>query len=259
MKNIIILENKVYVRQCIVNSINIPGVNVIEASNAKDLFNEVHNVGIRIDLILIGISLGVDDGFKIMEKLRGECSNIPVIILSSDKKRSTIIKGVMSGAADYILMPCTDDVLMEKITKHLNLDTEENIHQKDLTINFRTYLAGELRKAEKGHYSISILMTLLESDNNIGFEEADKIFIELKKLFWETDLFIRFGLKSFVGVFPFSDEEKVLIIDKKIKDFYINSELGKKYVINLENVFVTFPNDGTTVEELIEKLQSKRV
>jgi CheY-like chemotaxis protein len=152
----------------------------------------------------LGISLGVEDGFAIMEKLRVEGSNIPVIILSSDKKRSTIIKGVMSGAADYILM------------------------------------------------------TLLESDHNIGFEEADKIFIELKKLFWETDLFIRFGLKSFVGVFPFADEEQVLIIDKKIKNFYINSELGKKYSINLENVFVTFPRDGTTVEELIKKLQSKR-
>jgi len=258
MKNIIILENKAYVRQYIINSINVSGINLIEASNSIEFFNELHNAGNKIDLILMGISSGMEDGFEIMKKLRGKGINTPVIILSSDKKRDTIIKGIMNGAADYILMPSTDEVLIEKVRKHLSLDTEENIHQKDLTINFRTYLSGELRKAEKGKYSISMLMTSLESEHNIEFEEADIIFKELKELFWETDLFIRFGLKSFVGVFPFADEEQVSIIDKKIKDFYTNSALGKNYSINLENVFVTFPKDGTKVDELIEKLQSKR-
>ena len=258
MKNIIILESKVYVRQYVINSINFSGINLIETSNSIEFFNEIHNADGKIDLILMGISLGMEDGFEIMKKLKERGINTPVIILSSDKKRNTIIKGVMSGAVDYILMPCTEEVLMDKITKHLDLHTEEDIQQKDLNIDFRTYLAGELRKAEKGSYSLSIVMTLLEADHNIEIEDADLIFIELKKLFWETDLFIRFGLKSFVGVFPFADEEQVLIIDKKIKDFYINSDLGKKYSVNLENVFVTYPKDGANVEELIEKLESKR-
>ena len=77
MKNIILLESKAYVRQYIINSINVLGINLIEASNSIEFFNELHNAENKIDLILMGISSGMEDGFEILKKLRGKGINTP--------------------------------------------------------------------------------------------------------------------------------------------------------------------------------------
>lgn len=259
MRNIVVLENKSYVRHNIIRVLNSLDINLIEVSNSIELFNELYKLNNDVDLILMGTNLGTENAFEIMDKLRKKDINIPTILLSADKKRSTIIRGVMAGAVDYIIIPCSDDILISRIEKHLNLEKEENIEEKSLNINFKDYLTGELRKAAKGKYPVSILMLLLDSDNkDIGFDDLNIIYKELKNLFWETDLFTKLGSKSFIGVFPFANQKNVSVIKDKINDLFIESKISKEYSLKLENASVTYPVDGSNIDELIEKLLNNR-
>lgn len=259
MANIIVLENKSYVRQGIIKGLNSLDINIIEVSNYIELFNELYKSKHNVDLILMGTNLGAENAFEIMDKLRKKDINIPTILLSADKKRSTIIRGIMAGAVDYILIPCSDELLISRIEKHLNLEKEENIEAKSLNINFKDYLTGELRKAAKGKYPVSILMILLDSDNkDIAFDDLNIIYKELKNLFWETDLFIKFGLKSFIGVFPFADQKNVSVIKEKINNLFVELKISKEYSLKVESTSVTYPVDGSNMDELIEKLLNNR-
>ncbi|MCY6369255.1 response regulator [Clostridium ganghwense] len=259
MGNVVVVENKSYVRQNIITVLNSLDINLIEASNSVELFNELYKLKNNVDLILMETNLGTENAFEIMDKLRKKDINIPIIFLSADKKRSTIIRGIMAGAVDYIIIPCSDDILTNKIKKHLNLHKEENIEEKSLNINFKDYLTGELRKAAKGKYSVSILMLLLDSDNkDIVFDNSNIIYKELKKLFWETDLFVKFGSKSFIGVFPFASKKNVSVIKDKIDNLFIESKIVKENSFKIENISVTYPVDGSDMDTLLEKLLNNR-
>jgi CheY-like chemotaxis protein len=52
-------------------------------------------------------------------KARPELAHIPVIILSADCRRETLLRGIHAGAADFVAKPFTRDVLRAKLAKLL--------------------------------------------------------------------------------------------------------------------------------------------
>jgi PleD family two-component response regulator len=273
MKKIIVLNTYSYVKTQIKNLMIPYKVDVLGATNSIELYRLLDTFKNQIGLLLIDINLSGDDAFMIMKKIRATHETLPMVILTTIGKRSQFIKGIQQGAVDYILLPLHEENFINRTMKLLKIKSTSS-ENSDLTsnqnnpeIDFQQYLSREFKRAVKGNYSLSIVMCTffkIIKDFNDEIENEyillnNNIYDEFKSLFWETDLFVKYGSQSFIGIFPFSDEINTVVILKKIEKAFDGIKIeNKKYkYYNVENVFVTYPFDGSSQEDLLGKLSEK--
>lgn len=74
---------------------------------------------IAYDLIVLDVTMPVMDGPTMLAKLRETGNMTPVIMLTSESKRSIVAGAVKAGISDYILKPFKPDELRAKVRKAL--------------------------------------------------------------------------------------------------------------------------------------------
>ncbi|AEF83443.1 HD-GYP domain-containing protein [Leadbettera azotonutricia] len=79
----------------------------------------------RPDLILLDIEMSGMNGFEVMDKLRHNpaLSRIPVIFLTGNIDSETEVKGLKSGARDFITKPIEKNILIHRIELHLRFSS----------------------------------------------------------------------------------------------------------------------------------------
>jgi two-component system sensor histidine kinase/response regulator len=77
----------------------------------------------RFDLILLDINMPEMDGFEVCRRIRSNplMNNIPVIFLSADADRESILRGFELGAQDYVTKPFDSRELLVRVRTHLKL------------------------------------------------------------------------------------------------------------------------------------------
>ncbi len=77
----------------------------------------------QFDLILLDINMPGMSGFEVCKKIRlnPEMNNVPIIFLSADIDRESILKGFELGAQDYITKPFDSRELLVRVKTHLSL------------------------------------------------------------------------------------------------------------------------------------------
>ena len=68
----------------------------------------------RIDLILLDVMLGDDNGFEICQSLRKE-NSVPIIMMSALSADHHRMRGYTSGADDYVAKPFNPELLLARI------------------------------------------------------------------------------------------------------------------------------------------------
>ena len=76
----------------------------------------------RPDLILLDVNMPDIDGYEAIKMLKNDerYADIPVIFLTGNSDRESVVKGLSLGAADYMIKPFTTEKLIENIDIHLN-------------------------------------------------------------------------------------------------------------------------------------------
>ncbi len=71
----------------------------------------------RPDLILLDVQMTVKNGIETLREIRemDNCKNIPVIMLTSQNDKNTVLESLMLGAENYILKPFVAQNLYERI------------------------------------------------------------------------------------------------------------------------------------------------
>jgi len=74
------------------------------------------------EMIILDINMPKYDGYKAIEQLKADerHKNIPVVFLTSQKDKESLMKAMSLGAVDYLLKPVTDTEIIECIEYHLN-------------------------------------------------------------------------------------------------------------------------------------------
>ncbi len=77
----------------------------------------------QFGLILLDINMPGMNGFEVCKKIRSNpvMNNIPVIFLSADTDRESILKGFEFGAQDYVTKPFDSRELLARVRTHLAL------------------------------------------------------------------------------------------------------------------------------------------
>ncbi|MBN2861950.1 MAG: response regulator [Bacteroidales bacterium] len=86
----------------------------------------------QFDLILLDLNMPGMSGFEVCSKIRSnpDWINVPVIFLSAESDRESILKGFELGAQDYITKPFDGRELLARVRTHLALkDSLENLEK----------------------------------------------------------------------------------------------------------------------------------
>lgn len=75
---------------------------VVVASNGREGLQKAYQA--RPDLIILDIMMPEMDGWEVCQRLR-ELSNVPIIMLTARNIKGDIVKGLESGADDYLTKP----------------------------------------------------------------------------------------------------------------------------------------------------------
>ena len=102
-----------------------------DGSKAQAIFQETKPDLILLDLMLPGI-----DGIEVCKQIRSE-SGVPIVMLTAKGDTLDIVKGLESGADDYIVKPFKPKELVARIKARLRKDDlkAEQLTLADLTID----------------------------------------------------------------------------------------------------------------------------
>ncbi len=198
-KTILVIEDEEYIRENIVEMLEVEDYKVFAAENGK--------VGVDLaqknlpDLILCDVMMPELDGYYVLSELRSNSATqtIPFIFLTAKTTREDMRLGMDLGADDYLTKPFTRDELLGTVTTRIikqgaierktqeKLDKLRNSISHSLPHEFRTPLNG----------IISLSRFLREDFDTIAKEEAlellEEIYFSGQRLYRLTQNFLLYA------------------------------------------------------------------
>jgi two-component system, cell cycle response regulator len=109
------------------------GVQMLEAENGEQCLASARQNA--PDLILLDYNMPVMDGYHTLVELKADpaLKSIPIVMLTTETVKETVIKLLRLGLKDYIAKPFTREVLLEKLNPILSLyDANGGIPEKNI-------------------------------------------------------------------------------------------------------------------------------
>ena len=103
MSRILIIEDNEDLAFGLRNNLEIEGYEIETASTGKDGLRQAAEFG--PDLILLDLMMPEMDGFEVLESLRKNDDSTPVLILTARGEELDKVRGLRSGADDYVTKP----------------------------------------------------------------------------------------------------------------------------------------------------------
>jgi len=108
-----VVEDDAAVRQGIVDALRFAGYEVLAARDGREGMDLALRA--RVSLILLDLVLPHHDGFEILEALKRERPGQPVIILSARGEEADRVRGLKTGADDYVVKPFSVRELLARV------------------------------------------------------------------------------------------------------------------------------------------------
>lgn len=111
-KKILVIEDDEDVRTVVATRLKRAGYETSTASDGKDGLRRFY--GDQPDLVLLDVAMPVMDGWQVLERLR-EVSEVPVLFLTAAAQERDKLRGLRSGADDYITKPFSGEELLARV------------------------------------------------------------------------------------------------------------------------------------------------
>lgn len=169
MKNrILVVEDDTAISELICMNLTVAGYEVEAVFDGDEAEEAVETQG-NFDLALLDIMLPGKDGFELMELMQKK--KIPVIYLTAKGDVGSKIRGLRSGAEDYIVKPFEVLELLVRVEKVLERTGRQisRINVADVEINLTEHVVlknGEEVSLKPLEYD---LLVLLAKNKNVAF------------------------------------------------------------------------------------------
>ena len=165
---ILVVEDDTAISELICMNLEVTGYEVVPVMDGDEV-EETLEKQEAFDLALLDIMLPGKDGFELLEVMKAY--GIPVIYITAKADVSSKIKGLRSGAEDYIVKPFEVLELLVRIEKVLERTGKQReiIQVKDLEIHLSEH------KVTRGGKVLSLipmeydLLVLLAKNKNVAF------------------------------------------------------------------------------------------
>jgi two-component system, NtrC family, response regulator HydG len=130
------------------------------------------------DLVLLDLHLADMDGLLVLEKIRGQDPDLPVVMLTGDTDVVKAVKAMKMGARDYLTKPCHNDeiaLVVERALKERALERKVEVLRERLGRQSADSVLGRspaMRKtlAEAGRIAPTDLTVILQGESGTGKE-----------------------------------------------------------------------------------------
>lgn len=173
MKTVLVVDDDKPIRDFIATTLKYGGFQALSAEDGPTGLKlaEQH----KPDLIILDINMPEMNGFEVMQKIRSDerTNTIPVIFLTAQDNYSSMRKGMLEGADDYLVKPVSPTELMTAIKVQLSkrsiIEEKHNTTLHMLRKNIMYALPHELRTPIS---LISGYAALLEMDDGRAEPES---------------------------------------------------------------------------------------
>ena len=280
--------------QLLVTYLAAEGYDVVSAKDGYDAMKAVKEH--QPDLILLDVMMPKMNGFKVCEAIKSDDATkfIPVILVTALNELEDKIKGMDSGADDFLAKPFNKLELLVRVRsllriKHLHDElqekvielqrTKEELRQLAITdgltglYNYRYFkeqLLQELKRAQR--YSLNTAVVMIDIDHfkqyndKNGHPAGDVVLKGIARLLKDNirniDLAARYGGEEFSLILIETDKPSAKIVSEKIRkhveDYgfaYESSQPDGKLTISTG--VATFPEDGEDFDTLVSKADQR--
>ena len=280
--------------QLLVTYLAAEGYDVVSAKDGHDAMKAVKEH--QPDLILLDVMMPKMNGFKVCEAIKSDDATkfIPVILVTALNELEDKVKGMNSGADDFLAKPFNKLELLVRVRsllriKHLHDElqekvielqrTKEELRQLAITdgltglYNYRYFkeqLLQELKRAQRHRLNISVVMIDIDhfkqyNDKN-GHPAGDVVLKDIARLLRDNirniDLAARYGGEEFSLILIETDKPSAKIVSEKIRKLvedygfaYESSQPDGKLTISTG--VATFPEDGEDFDTLVSKADQR--
>jgi two-component system, cell cycle response regulator len=125
MTRILTVDDSATIRSIITKNLTELGYEIEQAEDGAQGLAKLEEI--EVDLVLLDVTMPVMDGPTMLEKLRASGNKTPVIMLTSESKRTIVSGAVKLGIEDYILKPFKPEELRAKVQKALKADPQAGV------------------------------------------------------------------------------------------------------------------------------------
>ena len=120
MPRVLTVDDSRAIRQIVSKQLAELGCETDEAEDGEKGLQRLEEV--EFDLVLLDVTMPVMDGPEMLKQLRERGNQTPVIMLTSESKRSVVAGALRLGIVEYILKPFKAEELRAKVQKVIRLD-----------------------------------------------------------------------------------------------------------------------------------------
>lgn len=251
-----------YIKNILFKSISEAGIGVLDVIDIDDMNIKLGAFGELVALAVVEIT---DDGKNavgdVVIRLKTAYPAVPVMAIVYKDTHDIVSFAMKLGINDILFLPKNTDTYREAIQRRM-ADYYEQMNKPKQeaplsemiyeNINVREALSLELSRAVRGEYSLSIIMAYL---NGHGSEVVQNIINTIKEFIRNTDKILLMDSNTFITIFPFVEKTYVPILEEKFREAFKNEIKRVGIHKKLCLYSATFPEDGDTLEILLERLE----
>lgn len=110
---LLVIEDNAELGQLLAKGLSAAGFQVDSASTAEDARSALMTT--RYSSIVLDLGLPDEDGMSILQEIRGKKDPVPVLILTARSAAADRVKGLRSGADDYLVKPFAFEELVARL------------------------------------------------------------------------------------------------------------------------------------------------
>jgi two-component system, OmpR family, response regulator QseB len=138
MNRILIAEDESRISAFLEKGLQANGFSTSVVSNGSEA--AIMALDSNFDLMILDLGLPGKDGMSVLEELRGQGAQLPIIILSAKDEVLSKVHGLESGADDYVTKPFRFEELLARVRVRLRpVATSLNSTSDDLTVQFKEF------------------------------------------------------------------------------------------------------------------------
>lgn len=110
---VLVVEDDPAIRRGLVDCLTFSGYRVLEAAEGSEALRLI--LAADLDLVLLDLMLPGQDGFELLPELRRSRPSLPVILVTARGAEADRVRGLKSGADDYVVKPFSRAELLARI------------------------------------------------------------------------------------------------------------------------------------------------
>ncbi len=266
---ILVVDDDGSIRRVIRMDLEKAGYIVYTAYNGIEGLEMVKEV--EPDLIISDIEMPKMDGVEFYEKLRTEDTSIPFIFLTGSSDEERKISVLKLGVDGYLTKPFSKKELIvrvesllekaKKITQNIYVDALTKVYNRKF-INEK--LPAKIEKAIDTFTPLSVAMCDIDhfkKINDVYGHQAGDMVLSFLGNFLKThvrgnDIVARYGGEEFLILLEGIEKKDAYNVMERLRETLSKEEIdidnGRKIKITISIGISSFPDDGSTLKELIE-------